>query len=64
MVQRSGGRERLDLPSILNEPRPTSRLDLQPFLLWGLLVLLVTDALLTRTGLLPGTKRAGRESAE
>ena len=64
MVQRSGGRERLDLASILNEPRPTSRLDLQPFLLWGLLVLLVTDALLTRTGLLPGTKRAGRESAE
>lgn len=64
MVRKSGGRERLDLAAIMNEPRPSSRLDLQPFLLWALLALLVTDALLTRTGILPNEKRTAAESGE
>lgn len=56
MVRRTGGRERLDLPSIFQEPRPSSSLQLRPFLLWGAVILMVLDALFTRTGLLPRKK--------
>lgn len=57
MSARSGGRERLDLAAIMQEPRPTSRLALRPWLLWLLLALALTDALLTKTGLLPKETR-------
>lgn len=53
LVSRTGGRERMDLPSIFQEPRPGTSLQLRPFLLWGACALLVLDALFTRTGLLP-----------
>ena len=53
LVSRTGGRERMDLPSIFQEPRPSTSLQLRPFLLWGACALLVLDALFTRTGLLP-----------
>lgn len=53
LVNRTGGRERMDLPSIFREPRPGTSLQLRPILLWSACVLLVLDALFTRTGLLP-----------
>lgn len=53
LVNRTGGRERIDLPSIFQEPRPATSLQLRPFLLWGACILVVLDALFTRTGLLP-----------
>ncbi len=53
LVNRTGGRERMDLPSIFQETRPDASLQLRPLLLWGICVLLVLDALFTRTGLLP-----------
>lgn len=60
LVNRTGGRERMDLPSIFREPRPGTCLQLRPLLLWSACVLLVLDALFTRTGLLPrGQPRQG-----
>lgn len=60
LVNRTGGRERMDLPSIFREPRPGTSLQLRPILLWSACVLLVLDALFTRTGLLPrGQPRQG-----
>ncbi len=60
LVNRTGGRERMDLPSIFREPRPGTCLQLRPILLWSACVLLVLDALFTRTGLLPrGQPRQG-----
>lgn len=53
MVRRTGGKERMDLPSIFQEFRPVSSLQIRPFLLWGAVILIVLDALFTRTGLLP-----------
>jgi len=60
LVNRTGGRERMDLTSIFQETRPDTSLQLRPLLLWGTCVLLVLDALFTRTGLLPrGRQRQG-----
>lgn len=47
MVRRTGGKERMDLPSIFQEFRPVSSLQL------GAVILIVLNALFTRTGLLP-----------
>lgn len=58
LVQKTGGQERLDLISIFDAPRNQSSLDLQVYLIWSGLLLLVVEALLSKIGLLPRKKVA------
>ncbi len=57
MVARTGGKERLDLPAIFNEPIDTGELPLLIYLLWAAFALLLMDALASKVGILPKKKK-------
>jgi hypothetical protein len=58
LTQRSGGRERIELASVWDAPRPVTARGIRGWLLTIFVVLLLADALLTRLGvaLVPGRR--------
>lgn len=64
MIRQTGGQERIDLASIMDAPRDISSLDIRDWLVWVFLILMLTDALLTRLGifLLPKPRNNSTEN--